>query len=459
MKQTVAVLLFLLLIFVGSCRQRPEADTPLRDLPEIVKSDTLRVLTLYGSTSYFLYRNQEMGYEYELIGDFAKSLGLEIKMIVAENEKRLVEMLEEGEGDVIAYNLPVNHSLKNKIDFCGQEMITHQVLVQRIFRGQDRITDVTQLVGKEVYVNEGSKYHARLRHLNDELGGGIKIHTMSKDTLTTEDIIGMVAQGNLPYTLADDNIALLNKTYHNNLDVNLEVSFPQRSSWAVSKESPLLATAINDWFKDSKNTVIYKSILKRYFENSKQLPLAKVLSVKNGQISVFDHLFKRYAPEVGWDWRLIASQAFQESQFDTTAVSWAGAQGLMQLMPPTARRFGLTEQNIKNPEANLKAAIEVLKTLNRSFGKIEDPAERTKFILAAYNSGIGHVYDAMALAEKHGKNPDVWDKNVAEYILLKSNPEFFNDPVCRFGYFRGRETVNYVNDVIRHFNYYKNAIH
>lgn len=448
------------LICFSACNPQPKTTTacPVRDLPEITESDTLRVLTLYGSTSYFLYRNQEMGYEYELINDFAQSQQLEIKIIVAENENRLIEMLENGTGDVIAYNLPINNRLKEQLEFCGQERITHQVLVQRRTRNEKRITDVTQLAGKDIYVNEGTKYYERLNHLNEELAGSLRIHTLPKDTLTTEDLIGMVAQGSLPYTLADNNIAKLNKTYHHNLDVELEISFPQRSSWAVRKTSPVLASAIDNWFKNSNNTVTYKSILKRYFENSKQLPVAKVLSVKKGQISIFDNLFKKYSEELGWDWRLIASQAFQESQFDTTAVSWAGAKGLMQLMPTTARRFGLTDQNMTNPEANLKAAVDVMKSLDKSFSRITDTDERTKFVLAAYNSGIGHIYDAMALTEKYGKNPYIWEDNVAEYVLLKSHPEYFNDPVCRFGYFRGSETINYVKDVLRHFNYYKNAI-
>ena len=177
--------------------------------------------------------------------------------------------------------------------------------------------------------------------------------------------------------------------------------------------------------------------------------------MSKGQISIYDPLFKKYAKELDWDWRLIASQAYQESQFDTTAVSWAGARGLMQLMPSTAKAYGLEIEKIQNPEENLKAAVKSMKALNKSFSKIEDRDERIKFILAAYNSGIGHIYDAMALAEKYNKNPLVWDGNVAEFVLLKSNPEFFNDSICKFGYIRGRETVNYVKDVLSVYNEYK----
>ena len=166
----------------------------------------------------------------------------------------------------------------------------------------------------------------------------------------------------------------------------------------------------------------------------------------------------RYAKEQGWDWRLIAAQAYHESRFDTSVVSWAGAKGLMQIMPRTARSNGLADKDIQNPEKNIATAIKIMASLERSFSTIEDPQERMKFILASYNSGIGHVLDAIALAKKYGKDPQKWDGNVAEYILLKSNPEYFNDEVCKFGYFRGRETYSYVNKVLKLYEYYKSKI-
>ena len=77
--------------------------------------------------------------------------------------------------------------------------------------------------------------------------------------------------------------------------------------------------------------------MKRYFENSKMMPHSPILSLKEGKISHYDDLFRKYSKEIGWDWRMLASLAYTESNFDTTAVSWAGAKGLMQLMPATAR--------------------------------------------------------------------------------------------------------------------------
>ena len=161
---------------------------------------------------------------------------------------------------------------------------------------------------------------------------------------------------------------------------------------------------------------------------------------------------------MGWDWRKIASLAYNESNFDTTAVSWVGAKGLMQLMPRTARAMGIPDGKETNAEESVKAATKYLAQIARSFSKIADPDEKIKFVLGSYNAGIGHIFDAMALAEKHGKNKYVWDNNVAEYILLKSNEEYYNDPVCKNGYFRGRETFNFVKDILARAEVYKQKV-
>ena len=146
-----------------------------------------------------------------------------------------------------------------------------------------------------------------------------------------------------------------------------------------------------------------------------------------------------------------------QMNFDTTAVSWAGAKGLMQLMPATARAMGMPPGKEQNPEESIKAATKYIAATARSFSAIP-PDERINFVLASYNSGIGHVLDAMALAEKYGKNKYVWRDNVENFILLKSNEEYFTDPVCKNGYFRGIETYNFVRDITARFEQYKKKI-
>lgn len=452
---------FLLILFccMIGCRHKQHTHKKeiVYDLQQIKDSGELVVLTLYSSTSYFSYRGQEMGFQYELSEQFAKSLGLKLRIEVARNVHELIQKLLAGEGDMIAYNLPITKEWKDSILYCGEEVITHQVIVQQGNGKQKPLKDVTELIGKDIYVKPG-KYYDRLVNLNNELGGGIRVHEITNDSISAEDLITQVAQGKIPYTVADNDLARLNKTYYPNLNINLSISFDQRSSWAVRKNTPELAAAANKWHQENMTSPAYTASMKRYFENSKMMPHSPILSLKEGKISHFDDLFKKYAKEIGWDWRMLASLAYTESNFDTTAVSWAGAKGLMQLMPATARAMGVPAGKEQNPEESIKAAIKYITATDRSFSMIPDKQERLNFILASYNAGLGHIYDAMALAEKHGKNKLVWKDNVENFILLKSNEEYFTDPVCKNGYFRGIETYNFVRDITSRYESYKKKI-
>ena len=403
--RTLIIPLFLVLFCcVFGCkntRPNPVSENAY-DLPQIKDSGELVVLTLYSSTSYFIYRGQEMGFQYELSGQFAKSLGLKLRIEVANSVDELIRKLLAGEGDMIAYNLPVTKEWKDSLIYCGEDIITHQVIVQQGKGKQKPLKDVTELIGKDIYVKPG-KYYDRLVNLNNELGGGIQIQKVTNDSITTEDLITQVAQGKIPYTVADNDLAKLNKTYYPNLNIDLSISFDQRSSWAVRKDCPELAAAATKWHEENMTSPAYTASMKRYFENSKMMPHSPILSLREGKISHYDDLFKKYSKDIGWDWRMLASLAYTESNFDTTAVSWAGAKGLMQLMPATARAMGVPPGKEQNPEESVKAAVKYIAATDRSLSMIPDKQERLSFILASYNAGLGHIYDAMALAEKYGR--------------------------------------------------------
>ena len=446
---------FLLLVGCNSKKEHSDDDLTYIDLPQIKETGQLTAATLYSSISYFQYKMQPMGYEYDLIRDFAKTEGLELEIKVANSQTQMLEMLENGDVDVIAYPMPVNNSQKEHFLYCGREEMDTQVLIQQANKGDKLLKDVTDLIGKEVYVNPNTKYYDRLVNLNNELGGGINILTVSEDSLTTEDLISKVSKGEIAYTIADENIARLNKTYFWNIDLSLAVSFMQRSAWMVRKTSPELAAAIDHWATDKTGNLAYKASAKRYFELSKQPFTAELSEVKNGHISPYDELFKKYARNIGWDWQLLASIAYQESRFDPSVVSWAGAEGIMGIMPNTAKALGVMPHELKEADTGIRTGVDCLRKFRQGFSAIEDAEEKLKFTLAAYNAGIGHVYDAQRLAEKYGKNPNVWDNNVSEFIRLKKDPEYYNDPVCKHGYLRGSETYNYVHDVLERYHYYK----
>jgi membrane-bound lytic murein transglycosylase F len=298
-----------------------------------------------------------------------------------------------------------------------------------------------------VFVNAGTKYETRLRNLNAEIGGGIIIETVD-DSLTTDDLIEMVSTGIIDFTVAENDVAMLSKTYFRNLDIRLPVSFNQRAAWAVRRSSPELAGRINEWFEQNISQTYYNTLYNKYFLQAKYFE-ARTVSIPKGAISPYDALFKKYAPQLGWDWQLLAAIAYEESRFDTAVVSWVGARGLMQMMPRTAAAYGLAEKDITNPDSSLKAATQFIKKLDQIFSKTENREERIKFILASYNAGHSHILDAQALATKYGKDRNVWQGNVKDYLILKSHSEYYNDSLVKSGYFRADQTVRYVDEVLR----------
>lgn len=416
--------------------------------------DTLRVATLYSPLSYFLYRGEPMGIDYTLADSLARQKGMVLDLSVARSLTEAVAMLDSGKVDVIAYPVPITEHYKKYVLACGPENLTSQVLVQPKMNGQVPVTDITQLVGKEVYVEKDSKYLRRMQNLNDELGGGIIIKEVDADSLITEDLLQMVSDGKIPMTVVDSDIARLNQTYYPDLDIAVPVSFEQRSAWAVAPDKKWLADSIDSWFASSSSQEIDSDLLKRYFEQMKNGSSLN-FDFSKGYISKYDNIFKKYAPRIGWDWRLMAAQAYVESKFKPNARSWVGARGLMQIMPSTARGYRTSVARLVNPETSVDVATKLINDLDSYLVKyVPNDKERLKFVIAAYNVGIAHVYDAIALARKYGLNPEVWDDNVSKAILMKMNPKYYNDPVVKYGYCRGTETVAYVKGIT---NFYEHA--
>ncbi len=225
--------------------------------------------------------------------------------------------------------------------------------------------------------------------------------------------------------------------------------------WLVSASSPELAQAINDWYSPELRERQKQNGLTVNKVKRQARPL--MLNASKGQICQYDALLQRYAADIGWDWRLLAAQCYQESAFDPKAVSWAGAQGLMQIMPATAAHLGIEAADVFDPETNIAASVRYLTELNKTFGDVRPQSVRIPYILAAYNGGVNHVRDAMALARKHGHNDNVW-REVEPYILLLSEPRYYNDPVVSAGYLRGSETHGYVRSIMDRWAQYRGEV-
>jgi membrane-bound lytic murein transglycosylase F len=498
-KVILSIVILLLCISVPSCRRKPAAlealdyidrrsNVPMiepisRDLAQIRERGYLTVVAPYNSTTYFIYQGEPLGYEYELLQAFAKDLGVELKLVVVTDPKSLLPALNEGEGDIAAARLMPNADNQSSAAFTDALYHTDPVLVQQdeppsqAGKGTEKaikpgpadptpeidihaklVTKPAQLAGRRVDIPQQSPFRRTLIELSDDISGEIYVVEV-EGKIQDEALAQKVARGEVQFTVMQKNLADLKEAEFKNLKVRPILGQTQKVSWAVRKNSPELLATLNTWIADKKKTPLLNSLYQKYFVDRRRYlerVTSEYLTSTTGKLSEYDSLLKQYAVELNWDWRLLASQAFQESRFKPAAKSWAGATGLLQLMPKTAQQYGVT--NALDPADNVQGAIRFLKWLQQYWAKrIPDENERLKFILASYNTGAGHVEDAQRLTEKYGGNPQSWD-DVSYWLLQKSTQQYANDEVVRFGFCRGLEPVNYVTHILERFDHYKQFV-
>ena len=459
MKNYLYVFIAIQIVIAGCTNKLSNKNTEKHnalDLEQIRKRGKIIAVTDYNSTNYFIYKGSPMGFQFEILEDFADHIGLQLEIKVEDNISIKEDMLANQDCDIIAINMPVDIALDKNFTCTNPHSKANQVLIQRINNRKNNIyiSDYSQLAGKTVYVSKNQLYKQQLHDLINEIHDTIYIREVDE---TPEELIEWVSKGKIDYTLCYENIALINKILFSNIDIDIRLSEKQGLGWIVRSDSPELLKFINEWLEDYRKTVKYAVLYKRYFVNGKLEYIAKsdYSTFGAGKMSVYDYAIKKYSQQIGWDWKLLASLIYQESRFKKDARSWAGAYGLMQLMPSTARQFGV--DTTSGPEENIRAGVKYLKWLDKQFKEdIIDKNERIKFILASYNIGFGHIQDARRLARKHGKNANIWENNVEYFLLSKSKPEYYNDSVVKYGSCKGTETYRYVKEIIERYQHYTN---
>lgn len=420
------------------------------DLDGIKARGFIRAAVDNNSAGYYIYRGRRMGFEYELLRDLAKRLNVQLHLVLVADIDKAFDYLQEGKVDLIAMNLEENIDRAKQASFSVPLGKMSTVLVRA--KNSEEFTSWEQLEGDTVYVRQGTIYKDQLCAVRDSLQVGFFVIESPENE---ETLIDEVVEGKIKWTVSDQNIAQSNATYYDELDISWKLKEEGEVAWVVREKSPELLDSLNVWLGDKQKRFI-PDLYAKYFLNSKNSYFrnnSPYSSLAGNQISVYDEIIKGGAEELGWDWRLLASLVYKESRFDTTALSYAGAEGLLQLMPVTLERFGVTNPN--DPQQSLMGGVRYLKYLDKFWmERVPETNERIKFILASYNIGQGHVEDAWRLTMKHGQNTQIWSE-VSEFLKMKSDPKYYRDPVVKSGYAKGHLAVNYVRDVMGLFESYK----
>ncbi|MBN1380671.1 MAG: transporter substrate-binding domain-containing protein [Deltaproteobacteria bacterium] len=422
------------------------------DLDGLLQRRYIRVLTTLNQTNFFIFQGKMFGFEYALLKGYEKYLNKNIPrremQVVLEfipvSRDRLIPLLVDGYGDIAAAGLTITPEREKQVAFTRPYLTgVNEVVVTH--KGGFTPQNVFDLSGKKVFVRKSSSYFQSLVALNEALRKQwkrkVKIIPADED-LETESLLEMVNSGALETTVADSHIAGIWSDLLPDIEVHEAVKLRTNSkiAWMVRKENPQLRDSLNRFLKThKKGTLLGNIYFKRYFEDNRWLKNpADPADLK--QMKKYKTLVQKYAEQYGYDWKLIMALAFQESGLDHTKKSPAGAMGLLQVLPATAKDQRINIQNVQKLENNIHAGIKYLSLLQNEYFNDTDirPRDRIRFALASYNAGPAKIQQARRLTEKMGLNSNRWFRNVEIAVLRLI----------------GQETVRYVSNINKYYNVY-----
>jgi membrane-bound lytic murein transglycosylase F len=404
----------------------------------------LRVITRNSPDTYFLWRGELLGFEYELIRRFASLNEVHLEMVVADSYDEMLAMLESGEGDMIAAGLSRTVDRTAKIQQKKmQTSIRYNRVSEQLVAHKDspKINDLSDLSGRILVVRKTSSFWQTAEKLAKEYG--VKL-IAADEILSTELLISQVADREIDLTIADSNLIAIETNFRTDIISPLTFKDDVPYAYVVRNNNPQLLAYLNEFIRKHYRRTFYNVIKNKYFSNEKsQLKHREARLETGSNLSPYDEIVKNNVIPYYFDWRLIVSQMYQESRFDPNAYNPSGAKGLMQMLPRTAKSLGVT--NLTEPEQAISSGVQYLDWTRDRFSKDLPVQEQIFFSLASYNAGFGHVKDAQRLAKQLGLRDDKWFNNVEKAMLLLQKRKYYKK--ARFGYVRGREPVNYVREI------------
>ncbi|RPH52539.1 MAG: membrane-bound lytic murein transglycosylase MltF [Desulfobacteraceae bacterium] len=427
-----------------------EKNSENNSLRHILKKGEITLITQNNAHCFYIYRDQPAGFEYELAKAFAEYLGVKLKVQIIEKWEDLIPALKDSSGAFIAASMTASPERKKTAAFSdGYMRVRQHIIVNKKNRDIQKQED---LAGHTVHVRKGMPYEEQLKKLQTR---GINLKIALHEGIATEELIRDVARNEIEATVAYSNVAYLNRRYYPSVTVTGAISEYESLVWAVDKSALSLVSRINSFFKTIKANGKFAEIYNRYYsgiDSFDNVDVSYFYAMMQLWFPLYSQTIKDAAAKYGFDWRLIAAQAYQESHFDPLAQSHAGAHGLMQITEQTA--FGLGFMDFYDPEKNIYAGVKHLKNLYNLYDRAAG-LDRLLIALAAYNIGEGHIMDARDLAVKKNLNPNNW-ASLSRVLPLLSEQRYYSR--TKYGYCRGIEAVNYINQIMNYYDILKNQV-
>lgn len=435
-----------------------------RDFAQISQSGVLRMITHYSSNTYFLNQGIEVGFEYELVKEFARENDLALEVVIVGDNENPYDLLNSGVGDVIAANYTITPERREVVNFTRPYNIVDQLLVfSSEIQPYPATLEELSGTGIPISVRRNSSYYSTLIQLIEERELDLEIDIIS-DAMDTEATLVQVAEGNLLATVADDNMFDATNRYMEGLFAGPVVSRKDTIAWAIRENAPDLEARMNRFlykhFRFSEDrerprrSTFLNVLRQKYFGESRQVaeyynPDWQFQTL--GIISPYDDMIKAVADSMELNWLLLTAMIAQESSFNPESKSWAGAVGLMQVMP---RFVNVEYDDLYDPQINIKEGARILKEHMMHYSYM-DSTNQLEMALATYNVGQGHMADARRLAIDQNKDPNQWE-NVADALLKLMQRRYYQN--ARFGFARGIEPVQYVKEIMNRYRTYEAVI-
>ena len=402
------------------------------------RSDTISVCLFYHAADYFVYQGSVIGFQYDVLKQLEKDFQRPVEITIESDPEKMFLTALSNQYDIVCFDFDKSSYVPNYIDVSVPVAYTYPVL---IMRKKDSAYDSLPHV-----VNTSAKYFNKLDFSSLKDPSSWKIQ--HNPDLAIEDLMEMLVDKQIDYAVCNYNVAITLMPFYTQLTIGPRVgdNFPR--TWILNQHYPTLNDSINRWLSDFKETNKYQSLCEKYLSPHSYV-ISRSFGKSKNSTSHYDAVLKKASERYGFDWRLISSIIYQESRFIPDLVGFGGSYGVMQMRPVTCERYGITDSS--TVEEQIWAGAKYISFLCNIFRDKVDTADLYYFVAGAYNSGPGHILDAMALCEKYGEDPTRW-ATTAEYLIRKSHKEYYRDEVVKCGYYPGKHTVNYVDQVMTRYN-------
>ncbi len=426
---------------VSGCEQLKEKNLTL-------KPGTLTVLTRNIPTVYYLGPDGETGFEYDLVKNLARELHLKLKIKVADSISAMLAAMAANTADIAAGALTRTKERERRFTFGPDYYTVRQQLVYR--KGCTHPKDIAELQRFRLLVPARSSYVERLTELRQQYP---HLQWQTTDALSSDQLLEKVWLRKIPCTIVDSNILALNRRYYPELKAAFPISKEQPLAWIINPKLTRLRRELKIWLKKIKQNGQFAQLEKRYYYtgeiNFDYVDIKVFIRMIKNRLPKFKGLFEKYGRKYRLPWTLLAAKSYQESHWDPEATSVTGVRGIMMLTNTTAHHLKIEDR--LNPEESIRGGAKYLRRLLDRVPESYPKFDRLNVAMAAYNVGMGHIYDARRLARQLNLDPDRW-ATLAKVLPLLKQRKYYEQ--LKYGYARGREPVGYVNRI----NNYRNIL-